>query len=535
LSKRAAIYARKSRISEKGDSIENQIDKCKNYLSNIEVTEYEVFKDDGFSGKNTDRPAFTKLISMIKEKKFDILICYKLDRISRNVSDFSSLVKELEELNISFISVIENFDTGTAMGKAMLYITSVFSQLERETISQRICDNMYALAQKGYWLGGRPPTGFKNKRITYIDQSNKHRSLSVLHPIDNEIALIQLLFDKYLELKSLSKLNKYLLQNMIKTPTGKDFTKSTLGNILRNVAYVKCDNEVLKYLHSQGFNTYGTPNNINGMLIYKRHKGKNSGYHDKNQWIYAISSHAGIITSEKWLAVQNLLNNNYNKAPRTNSSTKALLTPLLRCSECNSKMRLVSGTPAGPNKIRPLYYKCCLKANSGNSRCNSKNIRVDILDTVIVEKIKTILLDKNELLSELILAKNNLESSPKIGSQKSLLKKRSKINSMIDNLMNNIASTTNTDLVQIYNDKIVSLKVDLVKVEKELIEIDEQLSYQEEIINNTESFIQSLKNISDTIDTASIEDKKNFINSIIQTIIVNSNTGKVIVKFKALT
>ena len=231
--KTTAIYVRKSKATEKGASIDNQIKLCKNYLSTISIDKFKIFKDDGFSGKNTDRPSFKLLMTECMNGTIDCIICYKLDRISRNVSDFSNLINTLEKKNISFISVVEQFDTGSSMGKAMMYICSVFSQLERETISQRVSDNMYYLAENGYWLGGEPPTGFINIRKTFIDKIGKEKSYSILSPKEDEIKLVELIFDKYLEFQSLSKVEKYMLSNNIKTKRNNDWAKATLSTILK--------------------------------------------------------------------------------------------------------------------------------------------------------------------------------------------------------------------------------------------------------------------------------------------------------------
>ena len=118
-----AIYSRKSVFSEKGDSIENQIEFCKNYCKNhldIKNSEFYIYEDEGFSGKNLNRPQFKKLINDIKNNKIDILICYRLDRISRNVADFSSTLDLLQEYNVNFIELKEQFDTSSPMGRAMV-------------------------------------------------------------------------------------------------------------------------------------------------------------------------------------------------------------------------------------------------------------------------------------------------------------------------------------------------------------------------------------------------------------------------------
>ena len=116
-----------------------------------------IFEDEGFSAKNIERPEFKKMLSLILDNKINILICYRLDRISRNIADFSSLINQLSEHNVAFISIKEQFDTRTPMGRAMMYIASIFAQLEREVIAERVRDNLLELAKTGAWLGGDPP------------------------------------------------------------------------------------------------------------------------------------------------------------------------------------------------------------------------------------------------------------------------------------------------------------------------------------------------------------------------------------------
>ena len=141
-----AIYYRKSKFTGKGESIGNQVELCRQniFLSFPNVTDDDilVFEDEGFSGGNTKRPKFQEMLKLCRKKQIKCIVCYRLDRISRNVSDYSALIEELNKLDVSFISINEKFDTSTSMGRAMMYIASVFAQLERETIAERIRDNM---------------------------------------------------------------------------------------------------------------------------------------------------------------------------------------------------------------------------------------------------------------------------------------------------------------------------------------------------------------------------------------------------------
>ena len=125
-----AIYSRKSKFTGKGESIENQIEMCENYINSHfsdDTHSISVFEDEGFSGKNLNRPQFQTMMSEEHKNPFDLIIVYRLDRISRNVGDFSSLIDELNGYNTAFVSIKEQFDTSTPMGRAMMNIAAVFA------------------------------------------------------------------------------------------------------------------------------------------------------------------------------------------------------------------------------------------------------------------------------------------------------------------------------------------------------------------------------------------------------------------------
>lgn len=308
--KSAAIYARKSIYTLKGESINNQVEMCRQYLLQNKIENFFIYKDEGFSGKNTNRPSFKRMLNDAKMKKFQIIICYRLDRISRNIADFSSLIESLKKYNISFISIKEQFDTLNPMGRAMMYIASVFSQLERETISERIRDNMLELSKMGRWLGGKTPTGFKSKCINICDEHGNIKNLYTLCPIETEILIIKLIFKEYIKKKSLSKVAQFLLDKNVKTKEGRNFTKVSLCTILRNPVYVKTTDEVISYLKGFKINIIGDADGIHGMLSYNKREGKSGPYRNKEYWIYAVASHEGIIEGNDWIKVQHILDDN---------------------------------------------------------------------------------------------------------------------------------------------------------------------------------------------------------------------------------
>lgn len=135
-----AIYSRKSRYTGKGESIGNQIDLCREYIrthyGDAAAQQAVVFEDEGFSGGNLNRPDFKKMMTAAKERKIRAIVVYRLDRISRNISDFSSLIEELGRLGIDFVSIRESFDTSSPMGRAMMYIMARPMGLEVSKLSR---------------------------------------------------------------------------------------------------------------------------------------------------------------------------------------------------------------------------------------------------------------------------------------------------------------------------------------------------------------------------------------------------------------
>ena len=147
-----AIYCRKSIYRDTSDSIKNQIDMCKDFIKRCYGDGHTILvydKDEGISGATTDRPCFQKMMSDIENDIIDMVVCYMIDRISRNIKDFCNIYFTLQEHNCRFVSVKENIDDTTAMGRAMLYICQVFANLERDNITERIIDNMSHIEQSG--------------------------------------------------------------------------------------------------------------------------------------------------------------------------------------------------------------------------------------------------------------------------------------------------------------------------------------------------------------------------------------------------
>ncbi len=415
-----AIYSRKSKFTGKGESIENQIELCRQYIashySRDEADAAVVYEDEGFSGGNTDRPQFQQMMSDAREKKISAVVCYRLDRVSRNISDFSGLIQELERLGISFISIREDFDTCSPMGRAMMYIASVFSQLERETIAERIRDNMHELAKTGRWLGGTTPTGYASESVSHVTFDGKTKKACKLTLVENEAEIVRLIFSKFLETNSLTQTDTFLLQNHIVTKNGRNFTRFAIKNILTNPVYMIADEAAYKYLSESDAELYADKSDfdgISGIMAYNRTEqkhGETNKIRGMDEWIVAVGKHRGIISGADWIKAQTYLEQNRSKSFRKTRSNTALLSGLLLCGSCGDYMRPKLTKRTNKDGELVYTYLCNTKERSRSERCDISNISGNLLDRLVCEEIKKLSEDGSEFVKSLEKAKKDILS-----------------------------------------------------------------------------------------------------------------------------
>ncbi len=465
----------------------NQIELCLEYIQlHYPKEQYDVetiiFEDEGFSGGTTQRPQFQEMLQRVKEKSFHVLICYRLDRISRNIADFSNLINELSKHNISFISIKEQFDTRTPMGRAMMYIASVFAQLEREVIAERIRDNLLELSKTGTWLGGDPPLGFSVERFEKVDSCDnkenknpikKYRKASKLIINKKELETYHLIISKYEELKSLSKVETYLMNNNIKTRNGKHYSIFAIKAILTNPVYVKNDEDAINYFKEKEIHIFCENddrkkfNGRYGFLTYNKTTGKKSL--PVKDWIYAVGLHPGIIEGKRWIAIQLLLEKNANKRYRAAGYPKkqTIVSGLIKCKQCGSFMR-----PRNMNRKRQdgtVHYRycCIMKEKSRGQKCNAKNVIGEELDNYIIQIIKETFVPNLEIYKELekmsIKKENNIDEK----SLRILEEERKNIQKEIKKIIKKL-EYVDIDLINIVNDNIRELKKKQEKIEKEI-------------------------------------------------------------------
>ncbi|MBN1042549.1 recombinase family protein [Clostridium botulinum] len=524
---KAAIYSRKSKFTGKGESVENQIELCKTYAISNGYNELYVYEDEGFSGGNINRPKFQNMMKDAKSKKFDAIICYRLDRISRNVSDFSTLIDKLKLLNIDFISIREQFDTTSPMGTAMMFISSVFAQLERETIAERIKDNMYELAKTGRWLGGTPPFGFCSEPEYYLNADGKQKKMMKLSPIENEIELVKYFYIQYLELGSLSQLQKHLIKNSINTKRNAAWDIKALQLLLRNPVYVKSSNLVISYLETKGATVLGEPNN-NGILTYKK-KDSNDRYKDISEWILAIARHEGILEDTLWLNVQKQLDKNKILAPRlVNGSEFGVFTSVLHCSKCGGKMIQKQGHVSKKTGKVIRYYICLNKINSNGDLCNCKNIRLDKLENLVMNKLFNILSDKGSLIKAIENYKKDLKSkTSNIVDIKSYAKQIEQKELQIKNLIDQLS--LNPNIFSLLSTRIEDLNNEVKELKYKKFELESTNNNLKQSLKEINSTTNMLLNFKKMWESADCKLRRLLITSLVNSIYYNCDTKEVLV------
>ncbi len=409
--KQFVIYSRKSKFTGKGESIENQIEMCRQYIathfSQEEAEAALVYEDEGFSGGTLERPKFKKMMEDSQKIQFAAIVVYRLDRISRNIGDFAKLIEDLGNRHIDFISIREQFDTSSPMGRAMMYIASVFSQLERETIAERIRDNMHELSKTGRWLGGTTPTGYESESISNVTVDGKTRKACKLKIIPDEINLVKLICEKFLETGSLTKTDQFLLAGGYKTKRGKNFTRFAIKGILSNPVYMIADEDAYSYLVESEVELFAEKYDFDGkhgIMAYNRtlqKPGKTTVYKPMDEWMVSVGKHIGVISGTQWIQIQRLLELNKSKSYRKPRSNVALLSGLLYCADCGDYMRPKLSTRQTASGELIYTYLCTTKERSRSHTCKMKNANGNMLDAKVIEVIKNLGADNAEMAKQI--------------------------------------------------------------------------------------------------------------------------------------
>ena len=359
--KQCAIYTRVStdmQAEKEFSSCEAQEEKVRSFVQSQDNWQiFKAYSDAGYTGANINRPALQELLEDIKQGKIDIVLAYKIDRLTRSPKDFYQLIEVLEKYNVSFISITERFDTSTPAGRLLRNIMLTFAQFERELTSERTRDKLLERVRKGMWNGGHTPFGYERK--------NKKLVIS-----KKEVEIIRLIFETYLETGSINQLFDLLKEKSIKNRQGKIFSKNHLALILRNIAYT-------------------------GKINYA------------GQIYQGI--HQPIISQELFELAQKT---HKRRIRKFRIYKYFFLGGLIRCKECGYTMSACFTNKWRKGKMkRYYYYRCTCINKKGWQACSTKEVSAERIENYILENLERISLDKN-YIENLVFKLNHSLSTP---------------------------------------------------------------------------------------------------------------------------
>jgi site-specific DNA recombinase len=348
---RCAIYTRKSTeegLDQEFNSLDAQREACEAFIQSQKhlgwAKSTKRYDDGGFTGANMNRPAMERLMADIESGEVDVVVVYKVDRLSRSLLDFARIIEMFEKKKVSFVSVTQQFNTAQSLGRLVLNILLSFAQFEREMIAERTRDKMAAAKRKGKWVGGPHPLGYD-----VVD-----RKLVVN---EEEAEQVRLMFNLYIQERSLLRVVETLNRRGIRTKVrpskegeergGVLWEKSTLRRLLRNVTYI-------------------------GKVEYKDeiHPGEQPGIVDP-----AIFDQVGKLLGESQRVLGPISRNKYGY----------LLRGLVRCVHCSSVMTASTTAPRGKAY---RYYSCTEPHRRGTDACPVRTAPAPELEQFIVQRIK---------------------------------------------------------------------------------------------------------------------------------------------------
>lgn len=493
--KSVGLYVRVSTdIQVDGYSIDEQIERLEKYCEAKDWIVYEKYIDPGFSGSNINRPSMLKMLKDIREHKIDLVLVYKLDRLSRSQKDTLYLIEEEFLPNgVEFISMSESFDTSTPFGKAMIGILSVFAQLEREQIKERLAMGHIGRAKSGLWHGGsNVPIGYD-----FVDGQlviNEYEALQ-----------IRTIYKLFLEGKTINAISRYMHENFTNKYSSYADPSQT-GVILRNNLYI-------------------------GKITYK-----GVDYDGQHEPIIDLD------TYERVQARYKEISSTWSDHYRSPFHGKHLLSGMLFCGNCGARYFVTTSRASkkdenGKQKRlgeKYAYYKCYSRDKNSTMKktddCKNPNYRVQVLDQVVIDEIKRLKLDPDAI--ETILRENG-SNVPEAGESEEVKILRSKfeeVSGKIDKLMElySIGGIPLSDIAS----KIKSLYEEKDKLEKQIQETGSQEEERPERLSITDTR-RILEEYVDNIDQADLLTKRQLLEALIDRIEVlpEKNSIKIYWKF----
>ena len=495
-----ALYGRQSIEKKDSISVESQLEYCRYETRGKAYIEYA---DRGFSGKDTNRPAFERMMEDVRKGKIRRVIVYKLDRISRSIVDFANMMEEFQKYGVEFVSSTEKFDTSTPIGRAMLNICIVFAQLERETIQKRVTDSYWSRSKKGLYMGGRVPYGYRLKEAEI-----ENVKTSMYEEIPEESRQLKEIYSLYANPEnSLGDVIRYLNQKGIKQLRGGKWTSSRLSDMLRNPVYVRADIDVYNFFKSQGAVIYSPVSAFNGRNACYLYKGgvsetrKQSDLKDKE---VVISPHEGIIESDIWLRCRTRCLENRQSA-RGGKSKNSYLTGKVKCGVCGYALVIRKA-----NTRQGRYFICSQSISGGICRGPGRTVYAGELEEYVLKAMR----DKVISLSR--SGKANSAAARINTCRENLTAIEEEIKSLLSRM-----TGANTVLMKYINDRVLELDSVHRSIQEEILSL--KYSKAEEGIKELESKLSRWEELR-------LEDKKTIVDSLIKVIHVHKGKTEIIWK-----
>lgn len=495
-----AIYARKSVFREDSISIKSQIEMCKYEARGEECV---IYQDNGFSGKNTERPDFQRMMNDIKSNKISKVIVYKLDRISRSILDFSEMMDVFQKHNVDFVSATEKFDTSSPMGRAMLNICIVFAQLERETIQQRVTDAYASRSKKGFYMGGKIPYGYE--RISTVLDGVKTSMYQIKSDEAEDIIKIYQMYSK--PSATLGDVLRELQKQSAYNKRGNMWSTARLSEMMRNPAYVIADRNVYTFYKQQKTNICSPIEDFDGEHSCYLFSGDNT---NRKTWDLkgqnlVIAPHKGIIDSDMWIMCRKKLLSNHQV--RYCKPKNSWLAGKVKCGICGYALTVKKA------KTKAGRYFICTGRTHKVCNSNTPTIYADIFEEQVKNKIAEEL--NKHILKPQIKNSNNNNQVQIIRSQIDAIDE--KITALVDKMIEADKTT-----ISYINKTINSL--DTEKIE---------LLNQIEILNTQSNKTSEFKNLFNVIskwDELSFDEQRSVVELLIEKVIVFPDRTEIVWK-----
>ncbi|HBZ35379.1 MAG TPA: resolvase [Rikenellaceae bacterium] len=361
----AAIYTRVStrEQAEAGYSIEEQEKLLRTYCTENQIALYKVYSDKGISGKSIKgRPGIQNMLADAELKKFDIILVWRFNRLSRRLLDTLQIVEKLSYKNIELKSITEMTELNTLQGRLQLHIMSSFGEYERGQIAENVKMGMDARAKEGRWNGGIV-LGYD---LIDVPDSNRKRGENMLVINKKEADVVKHIFDLYYNGKGYKSIANQLNKEGYQTKKGNPFAITSIKDIVSNPLY----SGMIRY-------------DVRSNWASKRRRGINPNP------ILVPGIHEPIISKEMFAKVQELIRAKSGKSNKTFAGSYPL-TGILRCPVCNSGMvagRVVSTRKDGTKNVIRYYY-CGAWRNKGTAVCRSNGVRADDVENYVFQKIR---------------------------------------------------------------------------------------------------------------------------------------------------